>query len=349
MGANTNQRTKNGQNCLILAAQSGCINLCKKLTEEYNFNINIADNSGKNVLHYCAAKKNYQLFQYFVNLGCDINHRTNSGQNCLHIAAHKGCIKLCKTIIEEYNFDIHITDYSGKSALHYCVQSGNHELLHYFITMGSSINQRTRNGQNCLHIAAERGHMDLCRTFIGEYKFDINTADYSGKSALLCCAANKNHRLFQYSINMGSNIYQRTNYGQNCLHIAARHGHMHLCKVLIDEYNFDIYITDYFGKSALHYCVENGNHELLHYFITMGSSINQRTRNGQNCLHIAAERGHMDLCRTLIEEYNFDINMADYCGKSALLCCAANGNHQLFQYFINVGSNIYHRSNYDQN
>ena len=117
--------------------------------------------------------------------------------------------------------------------------------------------------------------MDLCRTLIEEYKFNVNIADYSGKTTLLFCAANGNFQLFQYFLKIGSNINQRTRYGQNCLHIAAGAGYMDLCKVLIDEFNFDIHIPDHFGKSALHYCAGNGNYQLLHYFISMGSDMNQ--------------------------------------------------------------------------
>ena len=135
---------------------------------------------------------------------------------------------------------------------------------------------------------------------------------------------------------MDSNINQRTRDGKNCLHITAEKGYMDLCKTFIDEFNFDIHVTDNSGKSAMHYCAGSGNHQLFHYFTKMESDVNHRTNNGQNCLHIAVARGYMDLCKMFLEEYNFDINVTDNSGRSALLCCAANGNDQLFQYFIKI-------------
>ena len=348
MGSNINQRTKYDQNCLHRAASGGYMDLCKILVEKYNFDIHVTDYFGKSALHYCAGNGNLQLFHYFLDMGSDINQRTRNGKNCLHIVVQGGYMDLCKILVEKYNFDIHVTDYFGKSALHYCVENGNHQLFHYLLDMGSDINQRTNNGQSCLHIAAARGYKDLCKEFIEECNFDINITDNHGASALLCCAAWGNYQLFQYFIKMGSNINQRNKYDQNCLHRAASGGYMDLCKILVEKYNFDIHVTDYFGKSALHYCVENGNHRLFHYLLDMGSDINQRTRNGENCLHIVVQGGYMEFCKLLIEEYSFDINITDYSGRSALLCCSANGNHQLFHYLISMGSDINQRTNNGQ-
>ena len=340
MGSDVNQRTNNGQNCLHIAATRGYMDLCKMFLEEYNFDINVTDNSGRSALLCCAANGNDQLLQYFIKMESNIKQRTKYDENCLHVAASRGYMDLCKTLVQKYNFDIHMTNFCGQTALHCCVTNINLELFQYFLKMGSNINQRTRDGKNCLHIAAEKGYMDLCKTFIDEFNFDIHVTDNSGKSAMHYCAGSGNHHLFHYFIKIGSDINQRTNNGENCLHLAAERGYMDLCKTFIDEFNFDIHVTDNSGKSAMHYFAGSGNHQLFHYFTKLGSDINQRTNNGQNCLHIAAARGYMDLCKMFLEEYNLDINVTDNSGRSALLCCAANGSDQLFQYFIKMGSNI---------
>ena len=349
MGSNINQRTRDGKNCLHIAAEKGYMDLCKTFIDEFNFDIHVTDNSGKSAMHYCAGSGNHQLFHYFTKMGSDVNQRTNNGQNCLHIASARGYMDLCKMFLEEYNFDINVTDSSGRSALLCCAANGNDQLFQYFIKMGSNINQGTKYDGNCLHIAASHGNMDLCKTLVQKYNFDVRMTNFWGKNDLLCCVTNVNFELFQYFLKMGSNINQRTRDGKNCLHIAAEKGYMDLCKTFIDEFNFDIHVTDNSGKSAMHYCAGSGNHQLFHYFTKMGSDVNQRTNNGQNCLHIAAARGYMDLCKMFLEEYNFDINVTDNSGRSALLCCAANGNDQLFQYFIKMGSNIKQRTKYGEN
>ena len=334
------QRTSSGQNCFLLVPEEGYLGLCKRLTEEKKFNINITDNYGKSALHYCTRKENYQFFQYFVNLGSNINQRTRNGQNCLLLAEEGGYVDICKSLIEEYNFDVNLTDNSGTNALHYCTGKGNYELFQYFVNMGIDINYRTNNGQNCLLLAAGKGNMDLCERLTKEYNFDINLTDNSGKSVLHCSAEKGYYELFQYFFGLASDTTKRTKNGQNCLHLAANRGYMEFCKKLTEEYTFDINITDNSGKSALHYCARNGSCQFFEYFLNLGSDINQRTTSGQNCLHLAAEGGYMDLCKKLTDKYKFDINITDNSGKSALHYCIGKENYQLFDYLVEMGSDI---------
>ena len=39
----------------------------------------------------------------------------------------------------------------------------------------------------------------------------------------------------------------------------------------------------------------------------MGTGVYVRNNSGWNCLHVAAFNGHLKLCQTLIEKYQFDV------------------------------------------
>jgi hypothetical protein len=43
---------------------------------------------------------------------------------------------------------------------------------------------------------------------------------------------------------------------------------------------------------------------------------------GRNALHLAAEMGHLDVCRFLVEESGFDVNSTCAEGVSAVQSCA---------------------------
>ena len=101
---------------------------------------------------------------------------------------------------------------------------------------------------------------------------------------------------------MGADINLKTNYGKNCLHIAVLKGQLDLCKMLVEIHKFDVNMTDDSGKTALHVSAENGSYQLLTYFADMGTDINLKTNDGENCLHIAALKGHLNLCKMLLEK-----------------------------------------------
>lgn len=54
--------------------------------------------------------------------------------------------------------------------------------------------------------------------------------------------------------------------------------------------------------------LSSGDLELLQYFIQNVSDMFSKTKDGKNCLHIAAQEGHLKICRVLFQNYNFDIH-----------------------------------------
>ena len=342
-GSDVLSKTKNGMNCLHIAASNSCFYLCKVLLDKHCVNIHVNTDNGWSVLHCASQTGDLELFQYLKEKGGDVNGQTKNGRNCLHIAALNGRLRLCKMLLENYNFDLHMDDDDGWSVLHCATKSGDLELFQYLTERGGSVNSVTKKGSNCLHIAAINSHLRLCKMLLENYNFDLHIKDDNGWSLLHCAAKTGDIELFQYLTEKGSNIYQQNRDGMNCLHIAVVNGCFRLCKVLLKTCNFDLHTNDDDERLVIHFAAEAGHLELFRYLIDKGSDIYREKRDGMNCLHIAALNGHLRLCIMLLENYNFHLEMTNDDGWSALLYAAQAGNLELFQYLIGKGSNVYKR------
>ena len=334
-------KTKNGRNCLHIAAFFGHLNLCKILIYNHRFNVNMADKNGCTALHHSAVSGKYELFTYFADKTPDIHVKTNTGLNCLHIAALSGHLDLCKTLIDNHKFDVDISDIDGCTALHHAVTSGKYDLVAYLANKGTDVYLKTKNGRNCLHIAAENGHLDLFKVLINKHEFDVHIADNDGCTALHHSAVSGNHDVVTYFADNGIDIYLKTKNGRNCLHIAAANGHLNLCKTLIEKHRFKVNIADNDGCTALHHSARSGSYELVTYFVNMGSDIRLKTKTGLNCLHIGAENGHLNLCKMIVSNLKFDVNIADNEGYTALHHSARSDSYDLVTYFVHIGTDIY--------
>ena len=120
---------------------------------------------------------------------------------------------------------------------------------------------------------------------------------------------------------------------------------MKLCDTLIVIKEFDVNVVSNDGWAILHYTARNGSYELLKYFTDIGIDINIKTNLVWNCLHIAALYGHLNLCKNLIKNRNFDVQMIDDDGWTALHYSARNGSYELVTYFDEMGTDIYVRNN----
>ena len=349
MGTDIDSENKLRWNALHIAAKYGHFELCKKLINKYNFDMLASDNDGWTVLHHSARKGSYELINFFVDMGSDIMCKNNIGLNCLHVAARYGHLNLCRALVDQYNFSIHMSDKKGWTALHHSAKSGNYELVTYFADLGTDIHCISKLGRNCLHIAAKNGHLNLCKTLIHKHKFDVHMADNKGWTTLHHSASSGLYELVTHFAAMGNDIHSKDNSGKNCLHIAARNGHINLCKILINKHGFDVKMGCNEGYTALHYSVVNGSYEQVTYFVGMGTDIHLKTNNGTNCLHIAAKHGHLNLCKTLIDKYGFDTYMQNNEKWTALHFSAENGSFDLFLYILRKGSDIYCKTNKMEN
>ena len=333
-------KTKSGINCLHIAAQKGSLDLCKKLVNEHNFDVQVADRYGQTPLHFSAESGSLELFDYFVTKGADIYQKTKSGTNFLHFAAQYGHLELCKTLIDKYSFDFHMTENNGWASLHFSAQSGSIELVQFFRGRGADIHLKTSDGMNCLHIASVKGHLELCKTLINKYNFHGLMTDNKGWASFHFSAQNGSYEIIKFFENEGTDIHLKTNTGSNCLHIAAFHGHLNLCRKLVNECKFDVQSTNDNGLTALHCSAQNGSYELVNFFTDEGTDIQLKTFCGHNCLHIAALNGNLYLCKILISKYKLDVKISDNSGFTALHCSARNGSYELVKFFIDKKSDL---------
>lgn len=159
------------------------------------------------------------------------------------------------------------TNNNGWTAHHNSVESGSYELVKFFVNSGIDIYLKTFSGDNCLHIAACNGHLNLFQTLINDHGFDKNMAINNGYTALHKSAQCGSYELVKFLVDKGTDIHQKIKAGYNCLNIAARNGHLDLCQNLIDDHDFDINVAANDGWTGLHSFTRSGSYELTNIFL----------------------------------------------------------------------------------
>jgi hypothetical protein len=95
--------------------------------------------------------------------------------------------------------------------------------------------------------------------------------------------------------------------GRTCFMIAASHGHLDTCRLLIDKGAL-IEEKDRHGLTPLHCAAQEGCIEIVRLLCDRGANIEARDNDGRTPLHLAAYYGHISVEKEIIEVRNAEIN-----------------------------------------
>lgn len=76
-------------------------------------------------------------------------------------------------------------------------------------------------------------------------------------------------------------------------------------------------VTDYWGRTALHYAAEHGYEDLAKLLIEKGANVNAVDAKGDTPLHLAALRGKSDVAKLLLD-HGADVTIKSKDGHTAL-------------------------------
>jgi ankyrin repeat protein len=202
-------------------------------------------------LHLACIRQNYQIIQFLLHNGADINamcynrtplylvtlygftdlveeflkHGALPNIMCkdispLHLAASKGIVELCSVLLK-YGADVSILGEKYGTPLHVAVKLDHKYIAKFLLENGANIELQNGEGETPLHIASQKGNIELVKTLISFAKKTL------------------------YSI--------KDNEGRTALHLAANHQKDEIVKLLTTACPSIIPIVDNRGKTALFY------------------------------------------------------------------------------------------------
>jgi hypothetical protein len=105
-----------------------------------NADVNATDPNGKSAIHYAAEKHKHELLQLLIDNNASFDNVTARDERIL-------------MVLIKANADVNATDLSGKCAIHYAAERGEHELLQLLIDNKANLDTVTARGESVLDCA----------------------------------------------------------------------------------------------------------------------------------------------------------------------------------------------------
>ncbi|XP_029443072.1 serine/threonine-protein phosphatase 6 regulatory ankyrin repeat subunit A-like [Rhinatrema bivittatum] len=350
--SNVLARTKDGSTLMHIASQCGHPDTALAFLKK-GVPLHMPNKAGAVCLHAAAKRGHAAVVKALLQKGAQVDARTKDNYTALHVAAQN-----CKPLVVQtlLGFGAQVQLKGGQAQetpLHIAarIQEGE-KVAEMLLKSGADVNMEQENGETAMHIAAHHGSLKMITALIeegGEVTWQSKAGESPLHIAVRHCHLPVVEEILNYLVNEKSRlettacVNKANKEGETPLHLAAavRKAMIHLeeedSKIvrILMEYDADITsTTKQTRETPLHYSARVGNGDILleilkHISSTqMQQSINNQAKNGWSPLLAAAERGHTEVVKILLQNHA-RADVFDEHGKVALHLAAENGHDQI--------------------
>ena len=293
------------------AAFNGHLDIVSCLVE-HGADVNARHDNRSTPLMITCYNGHMNVATYLVEHGANIHLQDEDGDTCLHYASERGHVEVVSKLLavgaKENQDYVNARNNSGTTPLMITCSNGHVNVATYLVEHGANIHLQDKNGATCLHYASERGHIEVVSKLLAvgakENPDYVNARNNSGITPLMTTCYNGPMNVATYLVEHGANIHLQDNDGNTCLHAAAQGGQIEVVSKLLAvgaKENSDYVNTrNNSGTTPLMITCYYGHMNVATYLVEHGANIHLQDKNGNTCLHAAAQRGHVEVASKLL-------------------------------------------------
>lgn len=342
------------ESALGLAVQGGFLVAMTELLR-VDPHVERLDSNGYMPLHQSAARGYKECASLLLERKANPDARTSDGSTALHLAAMTGQLAIVGMLVDK-KADVTILNGSGYDALKLAAQSGFSDIVEFLVDNGADVNASALDGNTALHLAVEFRHPITSRILLKTHK-DVNCLNGSGLTPFHLAAREGDLVILQQLLNAGARAKPATtdsieDAGEQSspaefaleddntpspLQLAAQGGHIDVVQELL-KYKADYHPRD--GSAALYYAAAGGYGRVVKELLDHGINEVAKDPDGDTALHVATERGHLDVLAHLLEWPQFKVNATNDIEWTPLHKAAKLGNVEIAKNLIASGAQI---------
>ncbi|MCJ8744730.1 hypothetical protein PDJAM_G00122030 [Pangasius djambal] len=319
-GAKIDQQQCDKSTALHFACTQGATEAVKVMLQAYERVcdiINITDGAFQTPLHKAAIFDHYELVEYLISQGADIDFPDCKGHSPLLLATSCGAWRTVNLLLS-HGADLMAKDKAGCNFLHLAILQPRGlknlpaEVLQHECVR-ELLNDEDSEGCTPLHYACRLGIPDSVKNMLG-LEVSLDQKSKQKKSALHFAAEygriNTCHRLLETMTDTRL-LNEGDENGMTPLHLASRGGHVKVVELLLRK--GALFHSDYKGWSCLHHAAAEGYTQTMDSLLTSNIKLLDKTDgDGNTALHLAARAGHVAAIRLLLSRgAQFLLNRSD--------------------------------------
>ncbi|XP_063977686.1 inversin-A isoform X3 [Diachasmimorpha longicaudata] len=250
-------------------------------------------------------KVGLKVLHTLLEFGADVNAKDEDGRQPILWAASAGSVEAVLALVRAGgSAAAGATDKDGLTALHCAASRGHARCVEALVNLcGLQPDYVDDNGCSAVHYAATLGHADATALLL-RLGADPNRQDRKGRTPALCAAAKGQLETLKILAQHGGSLHARTVRGTGVAHEAVLSGRIELIEWLAKKKPSTLDVATHDGRTPLHVAALHGYLDICKVLLDHGVRINaifQTIKSGSMTpLDAALYRGHRD-CAKLIQ------------------------------------------------
>ncbi|GBO07023.1 Ankyrin-1 [Araneus ventricosus] len=291
--------------------------------------IDAENKSGYTPLCFAAQKNDKEFVKLLIANGANINARDGYP---LFSAISNGFYEIAEILMQNENFKINMQMFNDITPLHVAAKFGNRVIVETLIIKGADINAVTAYDKKTpLHDAASEGAVEVVKILL-EKKAKINARAVDGSTPLHLAVYSGHGNVVKVLIENGANVNIADYKNRTAIELAVAHGKLEIVKMLSELERVSIHDKANDGFSLLHIAAQFGHLNIMKHLIQKGADIKSENDAGSKPIHVAAREGHKDIVQFLID---LDPTSKQLTADSkTVIHYAVLGGHDVLQFLI---------------
>lgn len=302
------------------------------------------DYLGMSHLHFAVLSGNIGIVKYVLKYYKNVNAKNEKiieyQKTPLSIAFHEGYLEIIELLIENgANLEKDLDKY-----IRWTLEYGHTEVLQFLIDKGVELNYTYQNGYRSIHYAVS-GNKKTFKLFLSKCN-NIHEKTANGEQPIHLAAENRDISILKILIENGANVNSITEEGKTPIFYAIKSSCYDGLKLLYKN-GADLNREDRFGNLPIHISCNNWfvpyrydyNTDILKFLIQNGSDLTHRNKKGLQPIHFSIKNKNIVIFRLLLDFY-IKNKILKVLENEYFFYAAMNGSPQIIEEFVLLGIDI---------
>ena len=328
---------------LLVACESGCLGMVKKLVE---IGADVTAKGGcRSVLAAASYGGHADVVAYLLGLGVlDVAAEGFGRWSSLRAAYERNHPEVVKLLVEG-GADLEGRDGKDNTPLLVACSSGMLGVVRTLVECGADVDVMAGDtyARTPLYLACKGNYPEMVKVLIeGGADVDVEGRCWYGPLFIACCGGFT--EIVRLLVDAGASSGVRKDGGvwSNGLGFAAEKGHVGVVQVLLDAgAGAGVDSVDWKGNTPLCHASRNAHVDVVRVLVCEGGAdVDKAGQGGKTPLFLATQLGLVDVMRVLVCEGGADVDKAAEGGKTPLMMACGNGMEDMVRVLLELGADV---------